>query len=67
MICKVLKVFVNALPARDKYSLRNRDNLMQPIQMQLSEQQETLYQFLFAFQKSTLNFESLAKREDPHN
>ena len=49
MICKVLKVFVNALPARDKYSLRNRDNSRQPIKMQLSEQQETLYQFLFAF------------------
>ena len=41
MICKVLKLFVNALTARDKYSLRNRDYLTKPIQMELSQKQET--------------------------
>ena len=47
MICKVLKLFVNALTARDKYSLRNREYLMKPIQMELSQKQETWSQFLF--------------------
>ena len=47
MIRKVLKLFVNALTARDKYSLRNRDNITQPIQIQLSQKQEALSQFVF--------------------
>ena len=47
LICKILKVFVNALTANDKYSLRNRDNLTQPIQMQLSQNQEILSEIFF--------------------
>ena len=60
-------MFVNAFTARDKYSLRNRENLTQPIQMQLSMKQETLSQFSFAFFKSTLNFERFPKKEKPHS
>ena len=41
VICKVLRLFVNTLTADDKYSLLNRDNLTQPIQMQLSQEQKT--------------------------
>ena len=52
-VCKVLKLFVNTLTSRDKYSLRNRDNLMEPIQMQLSEKEKRLSQFFFAVLKST--------------
>ena len=37
VICKILRLFVNRFTADDKYSLLNRDNLMEPIQMQLSE------------------------------
>ena len=33
VICKLLGLFVNTLTAKDKYSLLNRDNLMQPFQM----------------------------------
>ena len=33
---KSLSLFVNTLTADDKYSLLNKDNLAQPIQMQLS-------------------------------
>ena len=47
-------MFVNALTSRDKYSLRNRGNLTQPIEMQLPQKQETLSQFPFAFLKSKL-------------
>ena len=39
--CKVLRLFVNTLTADDKYYLLNRDNLTQPIQMQLSQEQKT--------------------------
>ena len=49
IICKVLKLFVNALTARDKYSLRDRHNLTQPIQMQLSEKEKNLSPFFLHF------------------
>ena len=68
MRCKVLKLFVNVLTAREKFSLRNRDNLTQPIQMQLPQKQETLSQsFFFAFSKSTLNFKRFRTKENPHS
>ena len=34
---KILGLFVNTLAIDEKYSLFNRDNLTQPIQMQLSK------------------------------
>ena len=55
------------MTGRDKYSLRNRDNLRQPFQMQLSQKQEIFSQFVFAFLKSTLNFERFLKKEEPHS
>ena len=66
-MCKVLKLFVHAVTARDNYSLGNRDNLTQTIQMELSEKQETLSQFFFFFEclKSTLNFDRFPKKEHP--
>ena len=67
MVCKVLKLFVNAMTARDKYSLRNRDNLTQPIQRELSQKQESFSGFFFAFLKSTLNFKHFPKKEDTHS
>ena len=41
----------------------NRDNLPQPIQMQLSEKQKTFSEFFFAFLKSILNFKHLPKKD----
>ena len=35
--------------------------------MQLSQKEEICSQFLFAFLKSTLNFERFPKREEPHS
>ena len=37
VIWKFLGLFLNTLTVDDKYSLPNRDNLRQPIQMQLSQ------------------------------
>ena len=44
--------------ADGKYSLLNRDNLRQPIQMQVSRKQETFSELFSAFLKSSLIFES---------
>ena len=67
LLCKVLKLFLNALTGRPKYSLRNRDNLQQPFQMPLSHKQEIFSQLLIDFLKSTLNFEHFLKKEQPHS
>ena len=48
---------LKAFTANDKCSLLNRDNLTQPIQMQLSQKQKTFSQFSAAIIKSKLNFE----------
>ena len=40
-----------------KRYLLNRENLTQPIQMQLYQKQKTFSQFSFAFLKSLLDFE----------
>ena len=64
VIHKILKLFVNTLTVNDKHYLLNRDNLTQPIQMQLSEKQKTFSQFVFAFLKSILNFKHLAAKDE---
>ena len=45
LICKVLKLFLYALTWRDKYSLCNRANLQQPLEMPLSHKQEIFLNF----------------------
>ena len=67
LTCKVQKVFVNALSAHDKYSLRNRDNLTQPIQRQLSQKQGTFAEFFFAFLECTLNFKHFPRKGETHS
>ena len=56
---KVLGLFVITLTADDKYSVLNRDNLLQLLQMQLSQKQKTFSQIFFflSFLKSRFNFE----------
>ena len=51
----------------DKYSLLNRDNLAQQIQIQLSQKQKTFSQFFAAFLKSLLNFIHFQKKDDSHS
>ena len=64
--CKISRLFPNTLSADGKYSLLNRDNLTQPIQMQLSRKQKTFSEFFCAFLKSSLNFEHFQKKDDSH-
>ena len=60
-------MFVNTLRVNDKHYLLNRDNLTQPIQIQLSQKQKICSEFFFAFLKSILNFKHLPKKDDPHS
>ena len=52
VLCKILGLFVNTLIADDKYSLLNRDNLMQPIQILVPQKQKTFSQILSTFLKT---------------
>ena len=67
VLWKILRLFVNTLTDDHKYSLLYRDNLMQKIQIQLSQKQKTFAQFFAAFLKSTLNFEHFQKKDNPHS
>ena len=53
------------MTVNDKRYLLNRDNLPQPIQMQLSEKVKTFSQFFVPFLKSISNFKYLPKKDDP--
>ena len=68
MIHKIPRLFVNILIVDEKHYLFNRDNVIQPIQIQLSRKQKTFFQFFFfAFLKSILNFKHLPRKDDPHS
>ena len=55
------------MSAAGKYSLFNRDNLMQPIQVEFSQKQKTFSQFFCEFLKSSSNFEHFKKKDDSHS
>ena len=49
VIHKILGVFVNTLTVNGKHYLLNRDNLTQPIQMQLSQKQRIFLNLFWHF------------------
>ena len=49
VICKSLRLFVNRMSAVGKCSLPNRDNLIQPIHMQLSQKLKIFCSFILHF------------------
>ena len=59
---KILGLFVNTLSEDDRYCLLYKDNLLQPIQILLSQKQKTFSEFFSAFLKSTLNSEHFQKK-----
>ena len=67
LICKISRLFLNTLSADGKYSLFNRDNITQPIQMEVSQKQKTFSEFFSAFLKSNLNFEHFQKKDGSHS
>ena len=62
VLCKISGFFLNKLSDDDKCSLLYRDNLTQPIQILLSQKQETFSEFFCPYLKSTLNFEHFQKK-----
>ena len=80
VISKISRLFLNTLSADGKYSLLNRDNLKQPIQMQLSRKRKTFSDFFFFLRfwnlvkilhifkkRMTLIAEAFAKLRTPKN
>ena len=55
------------MSAVDKCSFPKRDNLMEPIHMQLSQTLKTSSQFFGAFSKSKLNSKHFKKKDDAHS
>ena len=53
---------VKTSTANDKYSLLNRDTLTQPMQMQLSQKQETFSQLSMCSFKIYINFSTFPKK-----
>ena len=67
VLCKILGLFVNTLTDDEKYSFLYRDNLTQPIQILLSQKQNTFSQLSSKILKPTLNFAHFQKKDDPHS
>ena len=67
MIQKILRLFVNSLTVDEKHYLLTRDNLMQPIQIELDQKQKTFFQIFFALLTSIINFKHLPKKDDPYS
>ena len=67
VLCKFLTLLVKTLTDDERYFLLYRENLIQPIQILLSEKRKTFSQFFSAFLKSTVNFEHFQKKDDPHS
>ena len=63
VIHKILRLFPNTLIVDDKHYLLNRDNLSEPIEMQLYQEQKIFSEFFLAFLKSILNFKHLPKND----
>ena len=63
MIYKILRAFVNTFTAHDKYSVLNKQYLLDPIHMQLTQKQKTFSEFFFAISKARLNFEHIQKKK----
>ena len=63
VICKISRLFINTLSADGKYSLFNRDNLTQPILMELSRKKNTFSGAFSPFLKSSLNFGHFLKKK----
>ena len=60
---EILRLFVNALTADDKYSGSNMQNLLQQLQTPLSQKQNTFSGFFIAFVKCAWSLEHSQKKD----
>ena len=61
---EILRLFVNALTADDKYSDSNMQNFPQQFQTPLPKKQKTLSGFFIAFPKCAWNLEHFEKKDE---
>ena len=61
---EILRLFVNALTADDKYSGSNMQNLLQQFQTPVSQKQKTFSVFFIAFLKCAWNLEHFQKKDE---
>ena len=61
MIHKILGLFVNTLTVDDKHYLLNRDNLTQPIHMELFKKEKLFQNFFYIF-KFLIKFQTFHKK-----
>ena len=61
---EILRLFVNALTADDKYSGSNMQNFPQQFQMPLSQKQKNFSGFFIAFLKCAWNLEYFPKKDE---
>ena len=61
---EIVRLFVNALTADDKYSGGNMQNLLQQFQTPLSQKQKSLSGFFIAFLKCAWNLEHFQKKDE---
>ena len=62
--CEILRLFVNALTADDKYSGSNMQNFPQQFQTPLSQKQKTFSGVFIAFLKCAWNLEHFQKNDE---
>ena len=62
MIWQRLRLFVYTMSAVDKCSLPTRDNIMQPIHMQLSQKLKTFYSYILHFRNLSEILKILRKK-----
>ena len=61
---EILRLFVNALTADDKYSGSNMQNLPPQFQTPLSQKQKTFSRFVIAFLECAWNLEHFQKKDE---
>ena len=62
-VSEILGVFVNTMTADKHYSVRNRKNFSQPIQLQLFKIRKFFSHFFVTYLKSTCNFEHFERKK----
>ena len=62
--CEILRLFVNALTADDKYSDSNMQNFPQEFQTPLFKKQKIFSEFFIAFLKCAWNLEHFQKKDE---
>ena len=62
--CEILRLFVNALTADDKYSGSNMQNLPQQFQTPASQKQKIFSRFFIAFLKCAWKLEHFQKKDE---